>query len=73
MNSKKEPVLNRDLWERLLELAKIHRVEWAWVRGHNGHPENERCDELARLAIEEYRRGPGTGGQGPGNATGCAP
>ncbi len=57
VNSKKEPVLNRDLWERLLELTKIHRVGWVWVRGHNGHPENERCDELARRAIEEYRQG----------------
>lgn len=57
VNSKKEPVVNRDLWERLLELAKVHRVEWAWVRGHNGHPENERCDELARRAIDEYREG----------------
>lgn len=61
VNSKKEPVLNRDLWERLLELTRQHRVEWQWIRGHNGHPENERCDELARKAIEEYRRGPGTG------------
>jgi ribonuclease HI len=60
-NSKKEPVLNRDLWERLLELAKIHRIEWVWVRGHDGHTENERCDELARKAIEDYRRGLGTG------------
>lgn len=50
-NSKKEDVLNRDLWERLLELARIHRVEWAWIRGHNGHQENERCDALARAAI----------------------
>ena len=56
VNSKKEPVLNRDLWERLLELSKTHRIEWRWVRGHNGHPENERCDELARRAIEEFRR-----------------
>ncbi len=55
VNSKKEPVLNRDLWERLLELTKVHRVEWVWVRGHNGHPENERCDELARRAIEDYK------------------
>ncbi len=55
VNSKKEPVLNRDLWERLLELAKVHKVQWVWVRGHNGHPENERCDELARRAIEEYK------------------
>ncbi len=62
VNSKKQPVLNRDLWERLLELAKIHRVEWVWVRGHDGHPENERCDELARRAIEEYRLGLGRRG-----------
>lgn len=56
VNSKKEPVLNRDLWERLVELAKIHRIQWAWIRGHNGHPENERCDVLARRAIEELRK-----------------
>ncbi len=59
INSKKEPVLNRDLWERLLELSRKHRIEWIWVRGHAGHPENERCDELARQAIEEYRKGHG--------------
>lgn len=53
VNSKKEPVLNRDLWERLDALAKVHTIEWRWVRGHNGHPENERCDELARLAIKD--------------------
>jgi ribonuclease HI len=57
VNSKKDPVLNRDLWERLLELSKTHRIEWLWVRGHNGHPENERCDELARKAIEEFKAG----------------
>jgi len=50
-NSKKEEVANRDLWERLLDLTSKHQVEWHWVRGHNGHPENERCDELARAAI----------------------
>lgn len=54
-NSKKEEVLNRDLWERLLELSRKHQVEWAWVRGHAGHPENERCDELARAAIAAGR------------------
>ena len=54
-NSKKEPVVNRDLWERLLVLAKIHQIEWVWVRGHDGHPENERCDELARKAIEKFK------------------
>jgi ribonuclease HI len=56
VNSKKEPVLNRDLWERLLALSKVHRIDWVWVRGHAGHQENERCDELARGAIEEFRR-----------------
>lgn len=54
--SKKEDVLNRDLWERLQGLTKRHQVEWVWVRGHQGHPENERCDALARKAIEEYKR-----------------
>jgi ribonuclease HI len=58
-NSKKEEVLNRDLWEQLLELSQVHRIQWVWVRGHNGHPENERCDELARAAIDTYRQGAG--------------
>ncbi len=52
-NSKKEPVLNRDLWEELAKLAGQHSIEWRWVRGHNGHAENERCDCLARKAIQE--------------------
>jgi ribonuclease HI len=51
LNSRKEPVLNRDLWERLHALAQIHTIEWHWVKGHAGHIENERCDELARSAI----------------------
>ena len=51
-NTQKKPVANRDLWERLLELADQHQVEWHWVRGHDGHAENERCDVLARAAIE---------------------
>jgi ribonuclease HI len=59
VNSKKEPVLNRDLWERLLELSKVHKIRWVWVRGHNGHVENERCDELARAAIDSWRAGNG--------------
>jgi len=50
-NSKKEPVLNRDLWEELAKLAGQHSIQWRWVRGHNGHTENERCDSLARRAI----------------------
>ncbi len=51
VNAQKKPVLNRDLWEELLELTRPHEVEWRWVRGHAGHAENERCDRLAREAI----------------------
>lgn len=43
----KKPALNPDLWQRLLELLNIHEVEIVWVKGHAGHPENERCDQLA--------------------------
>jgi ribonuclease HI len=46
----KQPVKNQDLWKRLLPLIGAHAVTWRWVRGHTGHPENERCDELARSA-----------------------
>jgi len=53
MNSRREPVLNRDLWESLLTLSSSHQVEWIWIKGHNGHKENERCDELARKAIKK--------------------
>ena len=49
----KKPVKNADLWMRLDELAQAHDVRWHWVRGHDGHPENERCDELANRAIDE--------------------
>ncbi len=47
-----KPVLNRDLWETLAALTQPHQVEWEWVKGHDGHPENERCDQLARNAIK---------------------
>lgn len=50
-NSKKEPVVNKDLWELLLDLTKSHTVQWKWVKGHAGHIENERCDQLARNGI----------------------
>ncbi len=53
----KEPVKNEDLWRRLDALAATHTVEWRWVRGHNGHPENERADALARTGLEQARRG----------------
>ena len=56
-NSQGSPVLNRDLWETLLELSRRHRVEWHWIRGHNGHPENERCDRLARQAAKDCKPG----------------
>jgi ribonuclease HI len=48
--SNKEKAINPDLWERLLELCEIHKVQFEWVRGHAGHSENERCDELAKAA-----------------------
>lgn len=51
----KEPVKNEDLWRLLDELAADHEIEWLWVRGHAGHPENERADELARRGIELKR------------------
>lgn len=49
----REPVKNRDLWERLDQAASRHRIAWRWVRGHSGHPENERADRLARQGIPE--------------------
>ncbi len=51
--SNKSPVKNQDLWEALDALTHNHDVSWHWVRGHSGHPENERADALARQAIEE--------------------
>ena len=51
--SSKQPVKNKDLWQRLDKAATQHRVEWHWVRGHTGHPENERADQLANKGIDE--------------------
>ena len=51
----KKPVKNEDLWKRLEIALKPHKIEWHWVKGHAGHPENERADELARMAIAELR------------------
>ena len=51
-NSKPEPVKNRDLWQRLLRAKEPHKVTFHWVKGHAGHPENERCDELATTAAD---------------------
>ena len=49
--SQKEPVKNKDLWVALDEASQRHEIEWTWVKGHAGHRENERCDQLAREAI----------------------
>ena len=49
---KNEPVKNVDLWKRLLAAMKPHNVEFVWVKGHAGHPQNERCDELATTAAD---------------------
>jgi ribonuclease HI len=49
----KKPVKNEDLWRRLDEMNSNHTVRWHWVKGHDGHPENERADALARLGISE--------------------
>ncbi len=48
--NRRDQALNPDLWEQLLQLCRRHEVNFVWVRGHNENPENERCDELARLA-----------------------
>jgi len=53
--AEKKPVKNEDLWRRLEELAGGHDVEWHWVKGHAGHPENERADALANLGVEAAR------------------
>jgi len=52
----KKPVKNLDLWQRLDALAALHDVEWHWVRGHAGHPENERADQLANKGIPGNER-----------------
>lgn len=54
-NSQKKSVMNRDLWERLLKAAEPHDITWCWVKGHNGHAENERCDILALRAIKRHK------------------
>jgi ribonuclease HI len=53
----KKPVKNVDLWQELEEAAARHRVSWHWVKGHAGHPENERADALARAAIKALSDG----------------
>lgn len=51
-----KPVLNADLWKRLLKAAKPHQISWIWVKGHNGQKENERCDALATAAADALKK-----------------
>ena len=53
--SDKKPVKNAELWQALLDAAEPHRIEWHWVKGHTGHPENERADALACAEAEARR------------------
>ncbi|MCD8398245.1 MAG: ribonuclease HI [Lachnospiraceae bacterium] len=62
-SGKSEPVKNIDLWKRLLAAAKPHQITWNWVRGHNGHPENERCDQLATSAADGEELAEDTAGE----------
>jgi ribonuclease HI len=54
--SDKKPVKNAELWQELVAAAAPHRVEWHWVKGHSGHPENDRVDALACAAADDQRR-----------------
>ena len=51
----RKPVKNADLWQRLDEARNRHQVTWAWIKGHAGHPENERADELARAGMAPFK------------------
>jgi ribonuclease HI len=55
-NAAKKPVKNAELWQRLDEANARHRVTWEWVKGHAGHPENERADELAREGMAPFKK-----------------
>jgi ribonuclease HI len=55
LTSNKKPVKNQDLWQLLLLVMSPHKIRWLWVKGHAGHPENERCDQLANLAVTDHR------------------
>ncbi|RKF21127.1 ribonuclease HI [Altericroceibacterium spongiae] len=57
ITASKKPVRNADLWHELIAAAKAHKIEWHWVKGHDGHEENERVDRLASDAAEALARG----------------
>ena len=52
----KQPVANQDLWQRLLELSSVHKIQWIKVKGHSDNEKNNRCDKLARQAIKDGNR-----------------
>ena len=54
----KKPALNADLWDKLLSLLAIHTVRFVWLKGHDGHPENERCDKMAVAAYQKFLQKP---------------
>jgi len=64
MRTKTEPALNPDLWADLLQAGDRHQVTWRWVKGHAGHPENERCDRLAVAAAHQPQLPPDLGYSG---------
>ena len=53
-NAKKQKVANQELWQRLDAATQSHRIEWQWIKGHAGHPLNERCDELASAEARQF-------------------
>lgn len=56
VNSAKKPVKNADLWKRLDSATQPHKIDWRWVKGHSGHPENEKADQLANKGVEELNK-----------------
>ena len=54
-NSAKKPIKNVDLWKKIYTLAEMHKISWAWVKGHDNHKENEKADYLARLGMEKFK------------------
>ena len=55
ITASKQPVKNKAIWLELDQLNKVHKISWKWVRGHQGHAENERCDALANMALDKMK------------------
>ncbi|MBI6545389.1 MAG: ribonuclease HI [Cyanobacteria bacterium NC_groundwater_1444_Ag_S-0.65um_54_12] len=56
VNAQGKAVANQDLWRQLMQLAAKHQVSWRWIKGHSGHPHNERCDRLAVTAVQAFKK-----------------